>query len=189
MTMLRITFIAAFALATAACAMQPLPAPQATMDNLQAVRAAAIAPASVGGFTLAPGMPAKADKSIGIRAMSVAAPDGSFSSYLRTTLITELKAGGKYDPNSAIVITGQLTASRIDAGMDRPNATLGANFTVTRDGTVVYNQPLEVRDEWAGTFLGDIAIPVAQDHYTGLYAKLVGKLLSDEAFRAAAKPR
>jgi hypothetical protein len=188
MTRYRIAAVLALALATAGCSMG-LPQHAATLENIQAMRAAGIPNVGVGTFALAPGLPEGMDRSIGIRAVSVSSPDGSFSTYLRQTLITELTAGGKLDPASPIVIGGQLTESRIDAGLAEANAVLGANFTVTRDGKTVFSKAFEVHDAWKGDFLGAVAIPAAMDHYTALYSRLVGALLADGEFRAAVGQR
>ena len=189
MTLLRFFFVVIVSTAAASCAMAPLPVPQASIDNLQAIRAAGIAPVKLGDFTLGPALSEANDKSIGIRAMIVAAPGGSFTGYLRDTLASELRAGGKLDLNSTIVVSGELTTSRIDSGMSAPNAVLGAIFVVTRDGNEVYRKPLEVNAHWTGDFIGGIAIPEAERQYTALYAKLVGEFLSDSDFKVAAKPR
>ncbi|MBI3675317.1 MAG: hypothetical protein HY243_01700 [Proteobacteria bacterium] len=188
MNVLRYFLVVIVSAAVASCAMAPLPAPQASIDNLQTIRAAGIAPVKLGDFTLAPGLSDATDKSIAIRAMTVAAPGGSFTGYLRDTLRVELQAGGKLDPNSTIVVSGQLTRSVIDAGMSDPHAILGAIFVVTRDGNEVYRKPLEVRTRWTGDFLGGIAIPEADKQYTALYAKLVSAFLSDGDFKVAAQP-
>lgn len=166
-----------------------LPQHAATLENIQAIRAAGIPNVSVGPFALAPGLPEDMDRSIGIRAVSVSSPDGSFSTYLRQTLITELTAGGRLDPSSPIVIGGQLSESRVETGISEAHAVLGANFAVTRDGKIVFNKAFEVHDDWQGDFLGAVAIPAAMDHYTALYSRLVGALLMDNEFRAAVGPR
>ena len=185
----RFVLAALAGLALSGCAMAPLPAPQASIDNLQTLRAAGIAPVAVGAFTLAPGKPEGMDKSVGIRAGIVSAPSGSFAGFLQQTLEAELKGGGRLDPTSTIVVSGELTQSDVSAGIDRGHATLGAQFKVTRGGSVVFDKPLLVQDDWDGDFMGAVAIPAAMDHYNGLYHKLVGALLSDQDFKAAAKPR
>lgn len=185
----RFALAALASLAVSACAMGPLPAPQASIENLQTLRAAGIAPVAAGDFALAQGNPASMDKTLTIRAGIVSAPEGSFALYLRQTLTAELKAAGKFDAGSAIVISGELTRSDVDAGIAKGHAVLGARFKVTRDGSVVYDKPLQVEDVWEGDFLGAVAIPNAMNHYNALYPKLVGALLSDSDFKTAARPR
>jgi hypothetical protein len=185
MSAARILSAIALSLATAACAMG-MPEQQATIENLRVLRAADISPVNVGEFTLAPGLRPETDRSIAIRAVTVSPPNGgTFTGYLRQTLITELTADGKFDANSSIVIGGRLNVSKIDAGIGTAHATLGATFTVSRGGNKVYEKALEVHDDWSGDFLGAVAIPSAMDHYTALYSKLVGALLADGEFRAA----
>ena len=182
----RIFAVVALALATSACAMG-MAEQQATMDNLRAIQAANTK-VSVGDFTRGPAVSESDDRSIMIRAGKVIPPNGgTFTAFLRQTLITELTAGGKLDANSPIVITGRLTRSDVDAGISKGTAALGATFVVTRGGMQVFEKAFEVKDEWPGDFLGAVAIPAAMDHYTALYAKLVGALLADPEFRAVVR--
>jgi hypothetical protein len=171
-----------FSLSACAVTMSQQPA---TMDNIQTIRAARIPNVAVGTFGPAPSLPAHADTAITFRADSLSAPSGSFSAYLRQTLITQLTASGRFDANSPIVISGLLTESNADTALDRPHAVLGAEFTVTRGGQQIFRKSLQVEDSWTGDFFGAVAIPDAMNHYTALYSKLVGVLMLDPGFRAA----
>lgn len=158
-----------------------------TLANVQLLRTGDIAPMRVGEFSLAPGEPAAMDRSVSVRAGTMSSPDGgSFARYLSETLTTELRAAGKLDPNSAIVVSGLLSESRVDSNMPKGSAALGAAFSVSRDGVVVYQKTLHVEEQWDSAFIGAIAIPAAFDGYTALYAQLVGALLADKDFRTAA---
>lgn len=179
--------VTALALTTAACATGPLAAPQASPQNLQTLRVAKASPVKVGPFALAPGKPASMDKSVSIRGSQMSSPNGgSFAKYLEETLVTELRAAGKLDAASNIEIRGLLTESKVDAGgVSTATAALGATFTVTRGGAVVYEKPLRVQSVWESSFLGAIAIPTAINEYTAQYSKLVTVLLNDPEFQAA----
>ncbi|CAN5744329.1 hypothetical protein BH11PSE1_BH11PSE1_08020 [soil metagenome] len=185
--MKRLTALAAL-LTLSACAVPAIDAYQPTIANAQAARGADLPAIRVGDFILASGLPAGLDRSVVIRASTLRPPKGdSFSKYLGDCLAAELRAAGKLDPAANVVITGALTESKVSSGVSVGEASLGATFTVTRDGRRVFQKALWVSTVWESSFMGAIAIPDAMNQYTALYGKLVGALLSDEEFRAAIK--
>lgn len=176
------------ALVLSGCAIPAIDPYQPTIANAQAVRAVPLTSARVGSFALAPGLPPGMDRSIGIRASTLKPPNGgSFSAYLAECLAAELRAAGKYDVASDIEIRGLLTESRVSSGVGVGEASLGATFTVSRRGLVLYEKALRVDSVWQSNFIGAIAIPEAMNQYTALYAKLIGALMADEAFRTAVR--
>lgn len=180
--------LAVVGLTLAACAT-PMATPGPSIGNLQRLRKADVPPMALGEFRLAPGLPATMDRRVSVRGSTVTSPKGgSYALFLKETLAAELQASGKLDPASGIVITGELTESEATAGIDVGAARLGATFVVTRDGREVYRKPLRVEESWVSSFYGAVAIPMALNHYTGLYSKLVTKLLEDPAFAAAIRP-
>jgi len=183
-----LTAIVSPAFLLGACAMQALPPPVATLDNIQALRAANIAPMKVGAFTPAPGAPTQMDQSITIRAGVQPAPEGSFARYLGDTIAVELTNAGKLDPGSTLVVSGVVTDTHVDSGLSgTAHAALGARFTLTRAGKVVFDKPLSVEANWESEFVGAVAIPDAVNHYTDLFQKLTGKLFADPDFGAATR--
>jgi hypothetical protein len=178
----------AAALILVACAEPALPPPQASLDNIQTLRAADIAPVKIGAFSPAPGSPAMMDKSIIVRAGTQAAPEGSYAAYLADTLAAELKGAGRLDPNSSLVLSGMITDTHADAAMPMASARLAARFTLSRSGQTVFDKTLSVEAEWNSDFVGAVAIPDAFNHYSGLFPQLATKLFADPEFKAAAKP-
>jgi hypothetical protein len=181
--------IAALALAgagLAACAVAPVPPPTATLDNIQAIRGAGLAPLKVGDFTPGPGAPTQMDKTVTVRAGTQAAPAGSYAKLLGQTLEAELKGAGKLDPASSLVVSGVVTDTHVDSSMPDATARLAAHFTLKHNGAVAYDKTLDVSVTWKSTLLGAVAIPDAFNHYNALYPALVTKLVSDPQFRAAA---
>lgn len=177
--------LAAVGLSAAACAT-PMATPGPSIDNLQRLRRAEVPPMALGEFRLAPGLPADMDRRVNVRGSTVTSTaGGSYAQFLKETLAAELKAAGKLDPAAGIVISGQLTESEADAGLDVGIARLGATFAVTRDGREVYRKALRAEERWVSSFYGAVAIPMALNQYTGLYSKLVTKLLEDPEFLAA----
>jgi hypothetical protein len=168
------------------CAQIQLGAPVASADNIQKAKTSGLPGANVGNFVLAAGKDAKLDKSLDIRSNTVTAPTGSsFAAYLKETLITELKAAGLLNPDSQIVISGQLTDSQVDSAMAGGSGRLAARFSVTNAGRVVFDKELVATDKWESSFVGAVAIPAAINNYSALYRKLVGNLLDDTDFRRA----
>lgn len=186
--MRRLVLAAMLAAGLAGCVSAPMSAPDPTLDNIQAIRSGALAPMTVGAFVAGPQIRPEADRSLAVRADVLKPPEGSFARYLGATLASELKGAGKYDPASHLVVSGVMTASHVDSALPQGHAVLGATFTLARDGQVVLAKPLSVEDTFDSALLGVEAIPQAENHYLALYAKLVGRLLTDPEFRAAAKP-
>lgn len=184
----RLSLLAVCAALTA-CASVTLPAPSASTENVQKLRAAPLAAAKAGSFKLAAGLPADKDRSQGgLRSNSVSAEGGSFAGYLRSTLVAELQAAGLLNESSPIVIEGELTESELDAAVGTGTGSLAAKFVVTRAGKKVYEKTLRVTDKWESSFVGATAIPMAINKYSGFYKGLVGKLIDDAEFRAALAP-
>jgi hypothetical protein len=182
----RLAPVLALALFAAGCAMAPLPPAQATLDNIQAVRASHVAPMGVGAFTAAPGRPTEMDKSIAVRLGVVDAPGGSFAHYLGDTLAAQLKGAGRYDPVSTLTVSGVVTETHLES-QPKPGAAIAARFTLTRAGKVVFEKTLRADADWDWNYFADVAIPDAMNHYAGLFPALVGKLLADPDFQAAAQ--
>ena len=172
-------------LALAACATA-LPPPQANLAGIQAVREGGLPPMRVGAFTPGPGKPTRMDRSIQVRAESQPAPPGGYARYLGDTIAAQLQGGGRLDLGSGIVVEGVVVETHIES-MSVGKAALGARFTVTRNGAVIYDKTLRVEDSWTTDYLGAVAIPDAFNHYTGLFTQLANKLLTDPDFMRAVK--
>lgn len=171
------------------CAQVPLGNPVASVDNIQAAKATGMKPVNVGVFKLETGKDPKLDASIAIRASTAVSPfDGSFASYLRETLATELKAAGLFDPASSVTIEGFLVDSQLDTAITQGSGSLAARFVVLRAGKPSYDKLLKVNATWDSSFVGAVAIPAARNEYSALYRKLVSALLADPAFRTAVAP-
>jgi hypothetical protein len=169
------------------CAVEPVPPPQATLGNIQAVRAGSFAPMSVGDFVAGPGAPTTMDKKITVRAGTQAAPSGSYAKLLGETLEAELKGAGRFDPNAALVVSGVVTQAHVDSAMPNATAELQAHFTLKKSGAVAFAKTLEVKSTWTSNIIGAVAIPDAFNHYNALFAEIVTRLFSDPDFKAAAR--
>ena len=176
----------------AACSVGALPPPQASLSNIQAARRGDLPRLAVGAFTPGPGAPTSMDRRIVIRAGSQAAPKSSqrsFARYLGDTLATELDNAGKLDPASPLVVSGVITRAHVDSGVPTGRADLTVRFTLKRAGTVVFEKDVAAHSEWSGTLIGAVAIPDAFNHYLALFPEVVGRLIADPTFRAAAAVR
>jgi hypothetical protein len=166
--------------------MAPVPPPQATMTNIQAIRAGGLAPMRVGDFIPGPGAPTAMDKTITVRAGTQASPSGSYARLLGETLAAELKGAGKLDPNAVLVVSGVVTQTHVDSAMPDATAELQARFTLRKNGAVAFDKTLDAKSTWKSGFMGAVAIPDAFNHYNALFPQLVTELLSDPEFKAAA---
>ena len=170
-----------------ACAVAPLSAPTATLENIQAIRAAKLPLISVGRFTAAPGQPSEMDRMISARAGVDRAPEGSFAKYLGDTLEAELKGAGRFDARSRFVVTGVITDTYLVTETAHPKGRLAAKFTLLRDGRPVFEKTISVESGWDFYYFADVAVPDAFNHYAGLFPRLVGVLLADPDFQTAAR--
>jgi hypothetical protein len=182
----RFLLVPLLALATSGCISRSLAQHQPSMPVQEILRAGAIPALQVAPFALAPGKPPALDKSVTIRSVVLSSPDnGSFATYLQKTLETELATAGKLDPKSQFVVQGLLTDSQMDAGIGTGMASLGATFSLSKDGAVVFHKDLNVQAQWDSSFLGAVAIPNAINQYNALFTGLVTKLLQDDDFKAS----
>lgn len=173
---------------SAGCA-QSLGAHQVSLDAVQVLRGGGIPAMRVGTFALAPGRSASMDKGVIIRSVNLTSPDGgSFANYLGKALETDLRAAGKYDESSVLVVQGLLTDSDVNAGIVTGDGVLGARFSLLRSGNPIFEKEITVRSKWDSSYLGPVAIPAAVNQYSALYDKLVLQLLTDDDFKRAVAP-
>lgn len=136
----------------------------------------------------AAGLDAGLDRSVSVRTNPVKPPDGkSFSQYLRDSLLTDLKAAGKYDAASPLTVRAELTENELNAGISAANAVVAARFRVLRSGQTVYDKLLRQSKGWRGSFMGAVAIPEAINQYTAQYPALLAQLYADPEFLAACR--
>lgn len=167
------------------CAQMQLGAPVASLENIQRTRVVPLQPLALGRF----GPPSEQERARlehSLRGSSIVAPQGSFASYLRQTLETELAAAGLLDPASTTTVEATLLVSRVDAAVGEGRGALAARFVLIRDGHTHYDRELKVEGRWPSSFVGVEAIPAALNGYALLHRELVGQLLADPDFRRAA---
>lgn len=181
--------VIAAAAMTTGCANIKLPAPQAAVDNVVALRSAEIPSMSAGKFSLAAGKAAKINQRVTVRGSPISVEGGgSFSDHLKATLVSDLKAAGKYDASATVVIEGELTDNTLNAaGTRTADAFMAARFRVLRDGKPGFDRRIEQRAQWDSSFVGMVAIPDAINHYTEQFRLLLLKLYKDPDFQRAVK--
>jgi hypothetical protein len=82
-------------------------------DNVAAIRSLDGGTFKVGSFVASPGV---AGNSIQCAGVSIAPPDGiSFSEYVRSALIAELKMANAYSPTAPTTIVGSIDSLEVDA--------------------------------------------------------------------------
>lgn len=172
----------------AGCATAHMGPPVPSAANIMKARSAGLPPMTLGAFALAPGKDPGLDQRISLRTNAIHSPfSGSFAAYLKATLAADLRAAGLLDSGSPLVISGQLTDSRIEVPVGEASATLAARFTVDRGGEVLYSKELRAASAWTAGFNGYEAVPMAINRYEQLYRQLAGQLLDDADFRVAVK--
>lgn len=170
----------------AGCAQIPLSTPTPKAEIIEKVRASRLAPVNVGSFKPDPKLGADNDRGINVRSNTVTSPvDGSFAQYLRETLMVDLKASGLYDPNSPATLSGFLTESMLDVGIDTAQSSLGARFVLSNNDKILYDKELKASATWPSSFVGAIAIPQGINQYTDLYHKLINQLFDDPDYQKA----
>ena len=184
------TFMLSVVLAAAALSSGcSLVAPRysASLENVQKLKDSGAQTTKVGSFASTPG---KANpKAISIRGSSLSSPyDSSYSSYLAEALKQELSLAGKLALDAQIEVTGALQKNDINAaGFGTATGDVEARFIVTRGGSVRYDQVKSIHDEWDSSFMGNVAIPRAQQRYPVMVQKLLAALYADPAFVQALK--
>lgn len=171
---------------TTGCAQLPLGNPTASFENIEKANVSRTAPVAVGLFKIDTQANAEIDKGLSVRSNTISSPfEGSFSQYLRQTLITDLQAAGLYDAAAQTTLSGFLTGSTLDVPIETGNASLSARFILVRTGKTIYEKELKASVTWPSSFIGVEAIPAGINQYSSLYHQLVGKLLDDPDYRSA----
>ncbi|HEY0105439.1 MAG TPA: hypothetical protein VGB91_05090 [Rhizomicrobium sp.] len=184
-TLRRLAAVALLALASAGCAAT-IGQPQASLSGIQAVRQQDLPPIALGTFGPGGSVSASDDRATTVRAINtLAAPGGTFSGYLKTTIESDLRAAGRLDPNAPVVLEGLLTRREIVSSVGTGRAALAAHFTLRRDARVLLEKDIAVDATWDSSFLGAVAIPDAINNFTGLFERLSVKLLTDPDVKSA----
>ncbi|NZA28304.1 hypothetical protein H0E84_18165 [Luteimonas sp. SJ-92] len=185
---IRFLLPAVAALSLAACVSMPAPTYQPSVDISDALLKSEVTQMQVAAFGAAPGVE---NNSLSVRGSRLTTgSDGTYAGYLREALVNELKAGGRYDGDSDVRISGTLTHNELNgAGIKIGTALVGARFQVERDDAMVYDKALQTAHEWESSFVGAIAIPAAFDNYATAVQKLLLELLTDPDFLEATRER
>ncbi len=178
--------IVSIALLLGGCATQAPPY-QASIDNVQALQRAQATALNIG--TVVPETSLGTATSISLRGNPMSSSVGvGYADYLAAALKQELELAKLLDPKSATQVSAVLTKNDIAAGGISTNSgEIAAVFTVKRDGAVRYEATKEATLTWESSFVGAIAIPLAQQNYPRLVQKLLTELFTDPAFAAACK--
>ena len=164
------------------CISTPAPTYQASIDNTTTLAKLA-RPLSVGAFSAASGVE---NKSLDIRGSQLhGGTDGTYATYLRDAVIAEFKTANDYTESGNTRLSGVLTRNELATNIGTGKCTVGAEFSLSRDGQVLYKKTLLAEHEWKSSFIGAIAIPAAINNYSTTVQQLLGKLFSDPEFNAA----
>jgi hypothetical protein len=170
------------ACSTVAPRYTPLP------EHINLLRDAKLEPTKVGEFAADPGSGDRVNQ-LSIRGGSYLSPyDGSWVSYLKEALRQELEDARLLSPNASLELTGVLIRNEVNAGgVTTANAQIEARFIVRREGQVRFSKVKSATYEWDSSFMGNIAIPRAQQNYPVVIQRLLSALYADPDFLAALK--
>ncbi len=99
------------------------------------------------------------------------------------SLKQELDLAGKLSPTSKVEVTGVLLENDLDAsGFSTGTGRIKARFIVTNAGVTQYDQIKSAGIKWDSSFMGNVAIPRAQQQYPKLVQTLLSKLFDDQSF-------
>ncbi|MDO9305166.1 MAG: hypothetical protein Q7T77_07530 [Sulfuricurvum sp.] len=124
---------------------------------------------------------------ISLRASKMFSPYGeNFEEYLKVSLEEHLKSANLFDKNSNLLVTSTLLKNEVETGLAATGtADISANFTLNKDGQLIYDKTLTIHHEWDSSFVGAIAIPNATENYPIAIQKLINKLMADDDFLRA----
>lgn len=181
---LRLTGVLCAAAILQACAI-PAGNFSPALDNVDALKRAAVRPSTVGVFTVRAGM--EGATSIGLRGNPMSSPVGAdYAAYLADAIKQELVLAGKWDPKSELSISGTLIRNDIAAGGFSTNSgEIEARFVVLRGNEQRYQATKRATASWESSFVGAVAIPKAQQQYPVLVQMLLAQLYADPEFIAA----
>lgn len=157
--------------------------------SIRAVRSASVAdfpPLALGAFTPSPKLRRGADRSVGLRAVTIKPANGrSFSQFLGETVEVQLRLAAKLDPASPIELSGEMTEISVNTAIGKAHGAIAATFRVKAGGRIVFEKSLRAEASWDSSFIGAVAIINAEREYAALYPQLVETLFADPDFRAA----
>jgi hypothetical protein len=185
MRLLRGGVVAIALLCLAGCVHMTAPGYQPGVANTETLLRTPGAKIAVDAFSASD---ASVDGTLSIRGSGLAAGDGHFSTYLHDAAVQELRTAGRLDTDSPVRLSGQLTRNELDSGASMGHSIVAARFVVMRNGSTVYDKPVQIQHDWESSFIGAIAIPAAVDNYVASVQLLLGRLFEDPDFVRATAP-
>ncbi len=174
------------ATALAGCALGTVPY-QPSIDSVERLRGAGLAPIAVGEFSVA--RDATGGTTISLRGNPMSSSVGAnYADYLAAALRQELELARLLDPKASVEVGGMLMRNDISAGGISTNSgEIEARFVVRRAGQVRFDRTKRAALSWESGFMAATAIPAAQQHYPLMVQKLLGALFADPDFIAACR--
>jgi hypothetical protein len=160
---------------------------QPSLDTVTLLRSSGMGKLAVGEFKLAPGAKPDIDRSVSARASTASPSEGTFSAYLKASLVSDLKASGLYDTAAPLAVQGQLVDAQLDTGMSTGRALVSAHVQVMSAGQTIFDKTLKDEHTWDSSFIGAVAIPRALNEYQASYANVLGQLYKDPEFLKACR--
>lgn len=126
------------------------------------------------------------EDSIWVRNNPIRSPSGSLSAHLQQALNSELQAVGLIKADAPVRLKLNLLDNDLNTAIfGQGRGHLQVEFTLERDGQLLYRREKRVQHVWSSNFIGAIAIPRAAGAYNVMVQKLLAELYADPAFIAA----
>ncbi len=166
----------------------PAPNYAPSIDNVEMLRKTGATPTKTGSVAVASGL--KTANAIQLRANTMVSGVGNhFGDYIAAALQLELELAKLYNQQSEFEISGTLLQNDINAGGFNTNdGFIEVRFVVRRGTTVRFEKSKKIAHEWASSFAGAVAIPLAANNYPIMVQKLMGALITDPEFIASLRP-
>ncbi len=170
------TFLALGCIGLTGCASAPVASYQPSVENVQALKAAAKNPVAVDAFT-------GGANTISVRGSTAKSAVGnSYGEYVQAALSEELQKAQLLLPASNLRVTGNVIATDIDAAMGTGKTTISTEFVVSKNGVEKYRKTQSAEYSWESSFVGAIAIPRAFETYPKVVEQLLKQLYADPDF-------
>jgi hypothetical protein len=148
----------------------------ASLQNVESIKSAKIAPVKVGTFQAA----VAGQSTITCRAAGPVTVKPSFAGYIQEALINELKLAGAYDPASPTELTGRLDSVDFSSGISDGNWT----FALTVSNNKGKSTSINTVHSFSGSFVADKACQEVAQAFGPAVQQLIGELVRKPEFRA-----
>jgi hypothetical protein len=178
--MKRLIFLAAVTALMSSCTLMA-PNYSPSVKSVQALKSSGASPVALSKASVAK----ESLNKVSLRGSQLKSPYGSYSNYIEQALKKELGDAGLLDETSKVVVGTVLTKNDVDAAMSKGIGNIAAVFSVTKNGSKIFEKEITAHEEWPSSFVGAVAIPNALNAYPAIVNDLIANLFNDKEFLKA----